>query len=91
MVRHEVELRVRARDIPEELVADVSGLDIGDVVHFSSISLPEGATSTIIGRDFAVATIAAPSAIVAAARAEQEEAAEAAELVDEDESEEQED
>ena len=91
VVRHEVELRVRARDIPEELVADVSGLDIGDVVHFSAISLPAGATSTIIGRDFAVATIAAPSAIAAAARAEQEEAAEAVELVEEDEPEEQED
>ena len=88
VVRHDVELRVRAGDIPEELVVDIAGLDIGDVVHFSSIQLPKGATSTIVGRDFAVATIAAPSAIVAAARAEQEEAAaEAAEFTEEEETE----
>ena len=91
VVRHDVELRVRARDIPEELVVDISGLDIGDVVHFSAIELPKGARSTIIGRDFAVATIAAPSAIAAAARAEQEEAAEAAEIEEEVEEEEPED
>lgn len=88
VVRHDVELRVRAGDIPEELVVDIAGLDIGDVVHFSSIQLPKGATSTIVGRDFAVATIAAPSAIVAAARAEQEEAAaESAEFTEEEETE----
>ena len=77
VVRHEVELRVRAGDIPDRLVADLTGLDIGDVVHFSALPLPDGARTTIVGRDFAVATIAAPSAIAAAARAEQEEAAEA--------------
>ena len=88
VVRHDVELRVRAGDIPEELVVDIAGLDIGDVVHFSSIQLPKGAASTIVGRDFAVATIAAPSAIVAAARAEQEEAAtEDAEFTEEEETE----
>ncbi len=89
VVRHEVELRVRARDIPEELVADLTGLDIGDVVHISAIPLPEGAALTISDRDFSVATVAAPSAIAAAARAEQEEAAAEAALEVEDEEEEE--
>jgi len=42
------------------------------VVHISAVALPAGASPTISDRDFVVATVAAPSAIVAAARAEQE-------------------
>ena len=72
IVRHEVELRVRAANIPPTLVADLTGLDIGDVVHISSVELPEGARLTITDRDFAVATIAAPSALAAAEREAQE-------------------
>lgn len=72
IVRHEVELRVRAADIPETLVADLTGLEIGDVVHISSVQLPEGAKLTITDRDFAVATVASPSALAAEIREEQE-------------------
>jgi len=72
VVRHEVELKVRVGDIPEGLEVDLAGLDIGDVVHISAVALPAGASPTISDRDFVVATVAAPSAIVAAARAEQE-------------------
>ena len=57
IVRHTINLRVPAAKIPEELVVDLSGLNIGDVVHISAVKLPEGARPTITGRDFTVATI----------------------------------
>ncbi len=63
IVRHEVELFAPATAIPEFLVADVTGLDIGDSIHISAINLPEGVTPKIRDRDFTVATIAAPSAL----------------------------
>jgi len=58
IVRHTIPLRVKASQIPEEIVVDLSGLDIGDVVHVSSVTLPAGVTSTIRDRDFTIATIA---------------------------------
>lgn len=61
VVRHEVELRCSPDNIPEVLVADLSGLDIGDSLHISAITLPEGVEVTITDRDFTVATIAAPT------------------------------
>ncbi|MBY6048394.1 50S ribosomal protein L25/general stress protein Ctc [Vannielia litorea] len=64
-VRPEVELVVTAGDIPEKLVVDLSGLDIGDTVTISSITLPEGAKPTI-DRDFVIANISAPSGLRAA-------------------------
>lgn len=63
IVRHEVELFAPATAIPEFLVADVTGLDIGDSIHISAIKLPEGVTPKIRDRDFTIATIAAPSAL----------------------------
>ena len=62
IVRHEIWLLAPADQIPEELVADVSELDIGDALKISSIKLPEGTRPTILGRDFTVATIAGRSA-----------------------------
>ncbi len=61
VVRHEVELSVPANAIPDFIEADLEGFDIGDTLHISAITLPEGATPTITDRDFTVATIAAPS------------------------------
>ena len=61
-VRPEVELVVTAGDIPEKLVVDLSGLNLGDTVTISSIDLPEGARPTI-ERDFVVANISAPSGL----------------------------
>jgi large subunit ribosomal protein L25 len=58
VVRHAVELDVPAGKIPDELVIDLTGLDIGHVIHISSVTLPAGATPTIKDRDFTVATIA---------------------------------
>jgi large subunit ribosomal protein L25 len=58
VVRHTVKLKVKANNIPEEIVVDLTGKDIGDSIHISSITLPEGARPVIRDRDFTVATIA---------------------------------
>lgn len=63
IVRHTVELNAPAGGIPEFLEADITGLDIGDVFHISSVKLPEGVVPGITDRDFTIATIAAPSAV----------------------------
>ncbi len=62
VVRAEVELKVTAGDIPEKIVVDLTGLDIGDTVTISSVDLPAGATPTI-DRDFVIANISAPSGL----------------------------
>jgi large subunit ribosomal protein L25 len=56
-VRHEVELLVPADQIPEELVVDLAGLEIGDTVRISALKLPAGAQAAITDRDFVIATI----------------------------------
>jgi hypothetical protein len=63
VVRPEVELIVVAGEIPDHITADLSGRNIGDVIHISDIPLPEGAKPTI-DRDFVVANITAPSGLV---------------------------
>jgi len=62
VVRYAVELLVPAGNIPDELVADVSKLDIGDNVKISDITLPSDAEPTITDRDFTIATIAGRTA-----------------------------
>ncbi len=61
IVRYAVEVVCRAGAIPEEFVADLTGLEVGDSIHISDISLPEGVKPTITDRDFTIATIAAPT------------------------------
>ncbi|MEO0484809.1 MAG: 50S ribosomal protein L25/general stress protein Ctc [Pseudomonadota bacterium] len=61
-VRPEVELVVTAGDIPEKLTVDLAGLQIGDTITISAITLPEGSKPTI-DRDFVIANIAAPKGI----------------------------
>ena len=51
IVRHDVELKVRAGNIPSKLVVDLAALDIGDVAHISDVAMPEGASPVITGRD----------------------------------------
>jgi len=58
VVRHTIKLKCKANKIPEEIVVDLTGKDIGDSIHISSITLPEGARPVIRDRDFTVATIA---------------------------------
>lgn len=82
IVRHEIELSCPATDIPEAIEADISGLDIGDSLHISDITLPDNVTLTITDRDFTIATIAGA---VAEAEPEEETEGEAAEVKDEEE------
>ena len=57
IVRHTIKMKVKANAIPEEIVVDLTGKDIGDSIHISSITLPAGARPVIGDRDFTVATI----------------------------------
>ena len=72
IVRHAVELLCPIEAIPESLVANVAGRDIGDSIHISDIDLPEGVTPTITDRDFTIATIAAPTISVEPEEEEEE-------------------
>ncbi len=63
IVRRKVELKCPTENIPTELVVDLEGVDIGVSFKISSIQLPENVTPTIQGRDFVVATVAAPTVI----------------------------
>lgn len=62
VVRQEVELRVTAADIPEQITVDLTGLEIGDSIHIEDITLPSGVRTTI-DRNFVIANIAAPSGL----------------------------
>ena len=78
IVRHELELVCDAANIPDEVVIDLAGLDIGDSIHISHVTLPKGTTSAIDDRDFTIATVIAPSGM-------KSEAAEAGETAEADE------
>ena len=62
MVRPEVELEVTAGDIPDHITVDLTGKQIGDVIHIKDVVLPEGAKPTI-DRNFVIANISAPSGL----------------------------
>lgn len=77
VVRHTVEVSVPADQIPEEIVVDLSGTEIGDSIHISAVKLPANVTPTITDRDFTIATVVAPSGLRSAeAGAESEDEAE---------------
>ena len=78
IVRRKVELRCPTENIPSELIVDLDNLDIGASIKISSIKLPENVTPTIQGRDFVIATVAAPT-IVKEPEKPEEAAAEGAE------------
>jgi large subunit ribosomal protein L25 len=78
IVRHTVNLSCPADAIPNEIVADLAGLDINDSLHISHVPLPEGVRPTI-ARDFTVATIAAPAGVKEEIRAQAEAASKPAE------------
>ena len=63
IVRRKVELKCLAENIPGELVVDLENVDIGESFKISSIKLPDSVTPTIQGRDFVIATLAAPTVI----------------------------
>ena len=66
VVRHELDLMCDADHIPDQIEIDVTGLEIGDSIHISSITLPQGAESAITDRDFTIAGVTAPSALKSA-------------------------
>ena len=61
IVRRKVELKCPSEKIPENLVIDLDGVDIGESFKISSINLDKDVTPTIQGRDFVIATLAAPT------------------------------
>jgi len=77
IVRHEVEVSSRADAIPDSITVDLTGYDVGDSIHISSVTLPDGVEPTITDRDFTIATIAAPTVVKDEAAEEEAEAAEA--------------
>ncbi|MBN8186309.1 MAG: 50S ribosomal protein L25/general stress protein Ctc [Salipiger thiooxidans] len=71
IVRQEVELNVLAGDIPDHITVDLEGKQIGDVIHISDVTLPEGVKPTV-ERDFVIANISAPRGLRADDAAEGE-------------------
>ena len=63
VVRYAIEVTCPADAIPEQFDADLTGLELGDSIHISAITLPDGVAPTITDRDFTVATIAAPAGL----------------------------
>lgn len=63
IVRHELELVVDAANIPDEIQISLKGLEVGDSLHISAVTLPQGAQPAITDRDFTIATVVAPSAL----------------------------
>ena len=63
IVRRKVELKCPTESIPDEFVVDLDGLDIGASIKISAIKLPENVSPTITGRDFVIATVAAPTIV----------------------------
>ncbi|MBA4048331.1 MAG: 50S ribosomal protein L25, partial [Sphingomonas sp.] len=70
IVRHELELIVDAAMIPDDVEVSLKGFDVGDSIHISSVTLPNGAKSAIDDRDFTIATIVAPSSLKSSEGAE---------------------
>ena len=85
IVRRKVELKCPSEKIPENLTLDLDGIDIGESFKISSVKLDPEVTPTIQGRDFVIATLAAPTVMkepekpAEAEAAEGEEGAEGAE------------
>ncbi len=76
VVRHTVEVSAGVDNMPDSIEVDLTGLQIGDIVHASAVKLPQGVEFTIEDRDFTIATIAAPT-VVAEEQAEEQAGAEA--------------
>ena len=82
IVRRKVELKCPAEKIPEDIIVDLKGLEIGTSIKISSIKLPENVNPTIIGRDFVIATVAAPTIMKEPEKPTEGEAVEGAESTD---------
>ncbi len=63
IVRRKVELKCPAENIPDEIVVDLAGTDIGTSIKISSVKLESNVIPTITDRDFVIATVASPTVI----------------------------
>ena len=63
VVRHDLELVCDAAEIPDNITISLKGIEVGDSIHISAVTLPKGSTSAITDRDFTIATVVAPSAL----------------------------
>jgi large subunit ribosomal protein L25 len=61
IVRRKVELKCPAENIPDEIIVDLAGTDIGTSIKISSVKLNENVVPTITDRDFVIATVASPT------------------------------
>ena len=61
IVRRKVELKCPGENIPNEIMIDLAGTDIGTSIKISYVKLPENVVPTITDRDFVIATVAAPT------------------------------
>ncbi|MDA7552633.1 50S ribosomal protein L25/general stress protein Ctc [Candidatus Pelagibacter sp.] len=76
IVRRKIELKCPSEKIPEAIVIDLDGIEIGESFKISSVTLEEGVTPTILGRDFVIATLAAPTVMKEPEKPAEAEAAE---------------
>ena len=79
IVRRKIELKCPSEKIPEAIIIDLDGIEIGESFKISSVKLEEGVTPTILGRDFVIATLAAPTVMKEPEKPAEAEEAEAAE------------
>ena len=79
IVRRKVELKCPSEKIPENLTIDLDGVDIGESFKISSIKLDAEVVPTIQGRDFVIATLAAPTVMKEPEKPAEAEAADGAE------------
>ncbi len=77
IVRHQVEVDCPAGAIPSEITVDLTGYDIGDSIHISSVTLAGNVKPTITDRDFTIATMQGSRAVIEES-ADEEDGAEAA-------------
>lgn len=79
IVRRKVELKCPTDNIPDEIVVDLAGTDIGDSLKITSVKLSDNVMPTITDRDFVIATVAPPTIIKEPEKPAEGEAAEGAE------------
>ncbi|MDQ3125501.1 MAG: 50S ribosomal protein L25/general stress protein Ctc [Pseudomonadota bacterium] len=82
VVRHSVEVKVRADHIPEDLIIDLAGHKMGDTIRWSDLKGTEDVEPTITDRDFVIASIKTSSAAISAAADEAHDAEVAAEAAE---------
>lgn len=82
IVRHSVEVKVRADHIPEDLIVDLAGHQMGDTIRWSDLKGAENVEPTITDRDFVIASIKTSSAAISAAADEAHDAEVAAEAAE---------